>query len=54
MQREATADVVIIGAGLAGLLLAATTLEAPAGIVDVSAYTGRAALERLGGGIGAG
>jgi len=30
-------------AGIDGLLLAAATLEAPAGIVDISAYAGRAA-----------
>jgi phytoene dehydrogenase-like protein len=30
-------------AGMDGLLLAAATLEAPAGIVDISAYAGRAA-----------
>jgi hypothetical protein len=29
--------------GIDGLLLAAATLEAPAGIVDISAYAGRAA-----------
>ena len=29
--------------GIEGLLLAAATLEAPAGIVDIAAYAGRAA-----------
>ena len=29
--------------GLEGLLLASATLEAPAGIVDIGAYAGRAA-----------
>jgi hypothetical protein len=29
--------------GIDGLLLASATLEAPAGIVDISAYAGRAA-----------
>jgi hypothetical protein len=33
--------------GIEGLLLAAATIEAPAGIVDISAWAGREAARRI-------
>jgi hypothetical protein len=33
--------------GIDGLLLASATLEAPAGIVDIGAYAGRAAAQAV-------